>query len=121
MIFVECKPDGALVCKLKPEMAQRIEHSGDKAGVLNKLVRREGFRNFENSIGLIDQDPMSTQPKVLKSFSFKREIEDSEIAILYYMHLNNHVLILRPRLEEWILDACHESGVNVADYLTSLT
>lgn len=116
MIFVECKPDYTLVCKLRPDMAAKVEHSSDKAGVLNRLIRRSGYRNYENSIGMIDEDPRSLQPKVIRDFDLENELANSKIRVLHYRFLNNHVLVLCPRLEEWIIDACTESGVNILDY-----
>ena len=65
---------------------------------------------------MIDEDPMSNQPKNLRNFEFNKEITISKIKILNYRFLNNHVLVLCPRLEEWIIEACDESEVNILDY-----
>jgi len=116
MIFVECIPDYTLICKLRSSPSKKVEHSSGKTAVLNKLIRRTGAPNYENSIGMIDEDPLSSQPKTIKSFVEKVNIPECEIKILYYEFLNNHVLILRPRLEEWLIASANEAGISMSDY-----
>jgi hypothetical protein len=116
MIFVECKPDYTLVSKLLSESNRKVEHSADKAAVLNKLVRRSGFPNYENSFGMIDEDPLSYQPKVIRDFAEKENLLKHKIKILNYRLLNNHVIILCPRLEEWVTDASKEAKISMAAY-----
>jgi len=113
MIFVECKPDYALVCKLREDQNRKVEHSYGKSSVLNKLVREGGY---ENSLGMIDEDPNSNQPKTLREFMEISNVTDCKIKILNYTRLNNNVIVLCPRLEEWIIAASNEAGLRMIDY-----
>lgn len=115
MIFVECKPDYSLIRKLT-KVPKKIEHSSGKSAVLNKLVRRNNFPNYENSFGIIDEDPRSYQPRIIRKFEEKENNTRCGIKILHYRLLNNYVLVLCPRLEEWIIDAARECGIIMADY-----
>lgn len=114
MIFVECKPDYSLASKLTS--GRTIQHSLGKSSVLGKLVRRKGIENYENSLGIIDEDPRSNQPATLKQFTEVGNLTEQRIRIAYYKWLNNYVLILCPRLEEWIIDAARESEISMANY-----
>ena len=115
MIFVECKPDHALISRLTSVSKQRIEHSFGKTSVLGKLVRRSGS-SYENSVGMVDQDPLSYQPKIIKEFTESEIISEFGIRILYYKWLNNRVVVLCPKLEDWIIEAARESGVDMSKY-----
>lgn len=116
MMFVECKPDYTLASKLISISGTKVEHSANKSAVLNKLVRRKGSPNYENSLGMIDEDPRSHQPDIVKEFAEVGNLSDYRIRLLYYEWLNNHVFVLCPRLEEWIIEAAREAGINMADY-----
>ena len=116
MMFVECKPDYALVSRLMSASRQKIEHSANKSAVLAKLVRRKGVPNYENSLGMIDEDPRSYQPSTMKEFAEAENSSECEIGLLHYRWLNNNVLVLRPRLEEWIIESAREAGISMADY-----
>jgi len=116
MMFVECKPDYTLASKLTLASRTRFEHSANKSAVLNKLVRRKGSQNYENSLGMIDEDPRANQPRSIRDFAEVRNLPDHKIRLLYYKWLNNHVLVLCPRLEEWIIEAACEAGINMVDY-----
>ncbi len=116
MIFVECIPDYTLVCKLRSSPTKKVEHSFGKTSVLNKLIRRTGVPNYENSIGMIDEDPLSNQPKTIRSFVEKAQIPECQIKILYYEFLNNHILVLSPRLEEWLIASANEAGISMSDF-----
>jgi hypothetical protein len=116
MILVECKPDYALVSKLTSLSRRKIEHSSGKTAVLGKLIRRRRFSSYENSFGIIDEDPMSYQPRIITEFAEWRNVSDCRIRILYYKWLNNYVVVLCPRLEEWIIEAAKESGISLNDY-----
>lgn len=116
MLFVECKPDYELVISLASVPIKKVEHAGNKSGVLKKLVRRRGTPNYENSIGMIDEDPLSTQPPDLEKFREIEYLERYKIRILHYRWLNNRLLVLCPKLEEWIVEAAREARINLNDY-----
>lgn len=112
MHVVECDPDVVLVSSLASIPKRRVMHVGGKHQVLRRLIIKD-----RDSIGLIDQDPLSVQPlKFLQRF---REIEYSEmdkLKILHYTLRNNRLIVLCPRLEEWIIEAANRARVDLSRY-----
>lgn len=106
---VECLPDEALVRLVSPRTIMRIRHRSGKPEVL-RYVRR-----FEQSIGVIDEDPSSIQPPL---FDQLVELESQpDLGLKRYRFSNgNIVIILSPRLEEWVLTDCRRNGVNPESY-----
>lgn len=107
MIFVECKPDKVLV-RILGIPTHEIIHAGNKSSVCKKLERSNGSK------GLVDEDPDSGQPTYIR----RLEIIDmrSDFKILYDPRRDNYLIILCPRLEEWILKAAREAKVEVKKY-----
>jgi len=100
---VECKPDEKLAKSLGYKINE-IAHQGNKGEVCNYLMRNEV------NMAMIDEDPWSaSQPKLLKQFSEKEDKFD--IKHLFLKEGNKNILILKPRLEEWILARCKATGI----------
>jgi len=109
LYLVECKPDGLLIGFLTSAPKKEIEHAGNKSELLKKLVK-----DRVESTGVVDDDPGSVQPPYLNEFS---EIESSSIHKLKMLkHKTNLLIILCPRLEDWILDAAKEADVDPRVY-----
>ncbi|MGH7800750.1 MAG: hypothetical protein ACREOW_09000 [Thermodesulfobacteriota bacterium] len=105
---MECNPDEILV-KALGIPRKEIDHAGNKEEVCKEL------EICTNSKGLVDEDPLGTQPsyiKKLKPLSDKRD----DIKLMHDKKARNYLIILCPRLEEWILKATREAGVNVEVY-----
>ena len=113
MLFVECKPDYSLATLLS---SKKVEHAGNKSGVIKKLVRGSGMQNFENSTGMVDEDPLSSQNPDLNQFTELERLNKAKIKVLYYRWLNNSLIVLCPRLEEWIIAAAREAQIRLRDY-----
>ncbi|MGB8781415.1 MAG: hypothetical protein WCD81_12305 [Candidatus Bathyarchaeia archaeon] len=112
---MECKADLTLLSILGVP-TERIEHAGNKSGVVRKLIRGVRHTNYENSVGMVDEDPRSLQLPDLKKFQATEIDEAHKIRLLQYRWLNNHLLILCPRLEEWIVEASREAGTSPSLY-----
>jgi hypothetical protein len=113
MLFVECKPDYSLATILS---SKKVQHAGNKSGVIKKLVRSSGVPNFENSTGMVDEDPLSSQNPDLNQFTELKSSNKAKIKVLYYRWLNNGLIVLCPRLEEWIIAAAREAQIRLKDY-----
>lgn len=74
------------------------------------------MRNYEGSIGMIDQDPYSSQPPDLQRFTEIQFLEREQVRILRHNRRNNLLVILCPRLEEWIIEASKEANVELNSY-----
>ncbi len=106
MIYLECKPDEALVGSLGIPKRER-EHSHDKGRVCNKL------KKTENAIGMVDEDPGSAQPGYLKKLE---TISENNNIRVKQDKQNNRLVILCPHLEGWIINVANAAGVDVKKY-----
>jgi len=110
MVYVvECKPDFVLVRFLI--YRQKIVHAGNKSRVLRRLTR-----NYENSIGLIDQDPGTHQPPDLRRFTEILSDDNSKLKVRYFSRSRNFLVVICPNMEEWIIEASDEANVNITEY-----
>lgn len=112
MHVVECDPDVLLVSALASLSSRRIVHAGGKSQVLKKLIRK-----YTDSVGMIDQDPYSPQPRnFLQRFRQVHYLRGDKIKILHHNRRNNRLIILCPRLEEWIVEAAREANIRLSTY-----
>ncbi len=112
-IFVECNPDELLVRKLGIPK-KYIRHAGSKGNVCRKLEKSTG------NIGLIDEDPESPQPSYIKRLINASQNLDRYhkfgIKVLRDERRDNLVIILSPRLEEWIIASTKELKISIEYY-----
>jgi hypothetical protein len=101
-ICVECYPDEVLVRALGFE---DVIHEGPKSEVTLLTCKRDGV------VGLEDEDPTSTHSRMLQRFQETRR--ERNIACLGWG--DKVIVLICPRLEEWILAAARESGIDVRD------
>ena len=107
MIFVECKPDEALVCTLGVSRREVI-HAGGKSRICKRLEKITGAK------GLVDEDPYSDQPPYMQSL--KLVAKSNDILVLHDPRRSNYLIVLCPRLEEWVLKAARIAGVRPEEY-----
>jgi len=88
-----------------------IVHAENKAGVIKRLIK-----HYENSKGVVDEDPGGSAPKYLQRFRKVEDLSEYALKLLYYARGNNYLIILSPRLEDWILKAAKESNIDVKMY-----
>ena len=111
MIFIECKPDLTLLESLTSIPRREITHEfKGKGEICNRL------RKLSNCTGLIDEDPDSGQPLYVKEAKLENDLSEHEIKVLHDNTNNNYIIVLCPRLEEWILKAAREAGIDVRKY-----
>ncbi len=111
MIFLECEPDKALLQTLGVPR-KKINHSGSKGNLCNRLTKSK------NCKGLVDEDPFSAQLSAQPSYigTLKLLSSENDIKLLYDKKSENYLIVLCPRLEEWILRAAKEASVNISDF-----
>ncbi|MHC4508383.1 MAG: hypothetical protein ACYTAO_05405 [Planctomycetota bacterium] len=107
-ILVECYPDAALLHAL---------------GVPRKLLRHERCKGevvkrvhkLGSAIGLIDEGPSSTQPRDLDNY---KEVQAAEGLRLLARRddKNKRLIIVCPRLEEWLIQRAKSLGVKPDEY-----
>lgn len=107
MVLLECKPDETLVRYLGVTK-RNFYHQNDKGRVCNMLAKKEGH------VAMIDEDPGSAQPVYLRTLS---NVSDEDgIRVLRDETRAHRVVILRPRLEEWIIETASIAGVKMEDF-----
>lgn len=106
-LFVECKADETLVLSLGIAR-QRVEHAANRAGVCAQLLRREGV------IGMVDEDPDSAPLSYMRSLP-QRSWEHG-IRVLTDKERGNRVVVLSPRLEEWLVESTKSAGLKMTGF-----
>ncbi|MEI9919581.1 MAG: hypothetical protein WDO14_12350 [Bacteroidota bacterium] len=104
-IALECKPDERLVMGLGVPR-KKVLHQNDKGDVCNFLQKSIG------NIGLIDEDPNGSQPRLLSQFKILSENH----RIRNLTDKKNSLVVICPRLEDWIVEVCHNADVKLSDY-----
>ena len=66
-------------------------------------------------IGLVDEDPGSSNPTYLSKFQHKVK-EQYDIQCLHIPRKGTRLIVIRPRLEEWILKHVALSQINLKNY-----
>jgi len=109
MIYTECKPDSTLV-KMLGIPKKQIIHQQGKPEICKQLEKRENWK------GLIDEDPFSVQPSYLKKLQVQENLPNYGLKILSNTSKNNDLFVLCPLLEEWIIKAAKEAGIDIKRY-----
>lgn len=107
MIYPECEADTALV-KAFGIPRKEVEHSHGKGNVCNRLEKTK------NSKGLVDEDPLSAQPTYIGRL--KPLLNKHGVKLLLDEKNQNHLIVLCPRLEDWILNVTKEVNIDVLKY-----
>lgn len=107
-ILVECYPDAALLRSLGVSKKQ-LRHERCKGEVVKRVCK------FDCATGLLDEDPASAQPRELDNY---QQIQDSEgLRLLARQNdKNKRLIIICPRLENWLIARAESSGIRPEDY-----
>jgi energy-coupling factor transporter ATP-binding protein EcfA2 len=107
LIHVECMPDEVMVKKLGFTKKQVRHHSG-RSRVFADLKTRQ------NEFAMIDEDPGAGKTTYEKALIFKEEKNGT----IYYTDNpgNNRILVLKGKLEDWIISACKAQRINIEDF-----
>jgi hypothetical protein len=115
VIFVECDADTALVNLLVQGKTQ-VKHVSGKPKVCNRMEQSNSCS------AMLDEDPDSAQhPYInkLKSSGIRTEISGKGIILLEDRLNSNQLILLRPRLEEWIIESAHAVDIRLSEYSLS--
>jgi hypothetical protein len=105
-VHVECLPDEKLVSKLGHSRKYITHHQG-KSRIFSTLQKNK------NLIAIVDEDPGSTKTRYEEALKFREEFE----GIKYFTDSSgNIVLILKGKLEDWIIAACRKQKINIGKY-----
>ncbi len=111
MIYIECKPDFMLVHSLIKVARREIIH--EFKGKF-EICRR--LRDQTDCKALIDEDPSGRQPPYVKEAKLEEDLADYHIKVFHHNSTNNQLIVMCPKLEDWILGAARETGIDVRTY-----
>ncbi len=109
MVYVECYADENLLVNIGVNK-KLIQHQEGKGNVLNYLRDSQ-----VNSIGMIDEDPNSHQPKELSNYKLIETLE----SVSFYTHKsfpNKHLLIIKSVLETWLIERAKVNNISLLKY-----
>jgi len=107
-IALECNPDEAFL-KCLGFFKKQIIHQPNKGQVVNYLRRNPG------SIGIVDEDPGVANPSYMNDFT-NTNIGNHNIEVLHHAKDNNTIFIIKPPLEDWVLNHAKTSKINPTDF-----
>ena len=110
-IILECKPDEVFIRALGFSKKQII-HQPNKGEVINFLRKNPSLV----CVGIIDEDPGTTQPKHLNEFVFNHELSKHNFSVFESKRTNHLIIMIKPRLEDWILNVAKTSHVSPGEF-----
>ncbi len=109
--YVEDVAHRELVLVLTKVSRKQVRFKGMCKTKVLKALKEE---SKEHIVGVVDEDPDKNQPPLLRNFE---EFANDERANIRILRLNEaKLIILRPRVEEWILKVARNSGLDVKKY-----
>lgn len=108
MLYPECNTETALAEALGYH--RMIIHRSGKSKVLKTLSRVRGSK------GLVDEDPGAPKPPSIAAYMTNKNYENLGLQRLVNSKTGNSLIVLCPRLEEWILIAAKESKIDMGGF-----
>lgn len=108
MILVECDPDEFFV-KSMGFPRKKIKHESGKGNVLKKL------KNDPMTIGMINEDPHSSQPSEMKRY-IESEKKDTVKLLVRNDNTGKKVIQISPYLEHWLINRAKQNQIPLKDY-----
>lgn len=105
-VHVECKPDEAFIKKMGFAKKLITHHTG-KSRVFHKL------KTVTNELAIVDEDPGSAKTTYEQQLHF---IEERHGVKYYRDNNDNKILVLRGKLEDWILNVCNEANIDPSQF-----
>lgn len=107
MIYLECDSDKAFVRALDIPKKEIVCADG-KGNVCNYLEKNM------HSVGLVDEDPLSAKPNYMNKLRI--HLNENNIKLFFDEKNKNYLIVLHPRLEEWILEVAKNASIDPAKY-----
>jgi hypothetical protein len=105
-VHVECLPDEALIKKLG-FARKSVKHHAGKSRVFNTL------KSVSNQLALVDEDPGSAKSDYEKKLKLLDEIQGIKLCS---DNSGNKILILKGKLEDWIVSLCLKADIKLKDF-----
>ena len=108
-IFAEDSPHKSLLQSLGITRKE-ISLLGPKGNVIKKL------KNLPDCIGMVDEDPHSIQTQSHELANYQEIENDMGLRLLLRKHNRQRIVILCPRIEDWLLQRAMSSNVDLKHY-----
>ena len=108
MLYVECKPDQVLAQKLTRLPQREIVHALKGRPEVLRFIAEQS-----NSIAMIDEDPDSRQPTIFGQMIRNEDSTSRRLMVYFDRRRNNRVVVICPKLEDWILRAAQDARIRV--------
>lgn len=111
MIYVECKPDTVMARSLVA--GEEVRHLSGTSRVCHMLMEQSYCR------GMVDEnDGARKHPyvKKLTALGLVSEQSQCDLIICEDNSQNNRLILLRPRLEEWVIATARIAGLDLRRY-----
>lgn len=106
MVHVECLPDETLIMVLGGTR-KSVTHHMSKSRVFSQL------KKVKDHIAMVDEDPRSPKTTYEKQL---RLVETNAGVTVLEDTSKNRVCILKGKLEDWMIQVCQKSGINMEVY-----
>ena len=111
MIYVECKPDNILARHVTGIRGRNaVSEAQGRGEVCRQLMRSR------NQTGMIDEDPGDAPPAYLRELDLRANRVDLGLKLYHDRRRNNRLVVLCPKLEDWLLRAIRDAGLRIEDY-----
>jgi len=110
MIYYECNNDEVFLKELISPTKKECYHCHGKFRACNLL------KKSKNTIALLDKDPGDPQHRYLKGLQKIYNYEELKLEILYDRKRDNKIILLIPKLEDWILRVARKVNVNPKNF-----
>jgi len=108
-VLVECSADEVVLRNLGV-WKRLLFHFGGK----DKLITR--LRDMPGAVGMVDEDPASTQHPDLKT-SYRRTYSAGGLYLLTRQGSGGQrLVVICPKLEDWLIERAKSSGIRPEDY-----
>ena len=108
MLYVEGKADRVPALKLTNLSSRDVRVEGDRGKVLNRLAQDY------NSLAMVDEDPGQDQPGQLRRMQLVADYPGTGLKLYADDRRSNRVIVVCPRLEEWIIRAANDAGLELS-------
>jgi hypothetical protein len=108
-VLVECSADEVVLRNLGVPRKQ-LSHFGGK----DKLITR--LRDMPGAVGMVDEDPASTQHPDLKVAYRKVESAEGLQLLIRQGSGGQRLVMICPKLEDWLIERAKSSGIRPEDY-----
>lgn len=107
-VFVECYPD-AMLLRVLGVPRKQLSHQRCKGEIVKRLLK------FDCVIGLVDEDPGSSQPRDMDNY--KQVQADEGLRLLARRdNSNRRLIVVCPKLEDWLIARARSSGIRPGDF-----